>query len=84
MFIIGNGRVITRDAETPYLSEGAVVTDGILIKEVGQTAAMGGKYPDAEFIDARGGVVMPGREFDRPRGENDPQSRIEAKFFVKF
>ena len=60
MLIIGNGRVITRDEENPYLPEGAVATDGTLIREIGQTAAMREKYPDAEFVDARGGVIMPG------------------------
>lgn len=60
MLIIGNGRVITRDSESPYLAEGAVVTDGELIREVGPAAAMRDKYPAAEFVDARGGVIMPG------------------------
>ena len=60
MYIIGSGRVITRDEEKPYLAEGAVVTDGTLIKDLGTTADMRAKYPDAAFIDARGGVIMPG------------------------
>ena len=60
MLIIGNGQVITRSAAQPYLADGAVVTDGELIREVGAAAAMREKYPDAEFVDARGGVIMPG------------------------
>ena len=60
MLIIGNGRVITRDPDCPYWEEGAAVTDGAVIKELGSTAAMREKYPEAEFIDARGGVIMPG------------------------
>ena len=60
MLIIGNGRVITRDAALPYLPDGAVAVDGELIREVGATAALREKYPEAEFIDARGGVIMPG------------------------
>ena len=60
MLIIGSGRVVTRDDANPYLAEGAVVTDGTLIRELGPTAAMRKKYPDAEFVDARGGVIMPG------------------------
>lgn len=60
MLIIGNGRVITRDSETPYLAEGAVVTEGTLIREIGPTALMRAKYPQAEYIDAHGGVIMPG------------------------
>ncbi len=60
MLIIGSGRVMTRDAARPHLEEGAVVTEGELIRELGPTAAMRAKYPEAEFIDARGGVIMPG------------------------
>lgn len=59
MYIIGNGRLFTRDSERPYLSDGAVVTDGSLIAEVGTTAEMRGKYPHAEFIDAHSQLIMP-------------------------
>ena len=34
MLLIGNGRVITRDQENPYLEDGAVVIYGEKIKEV--------------------------------------------------
>ncbi len=60
MLVIGNGRVITRDETMPYLPEGAVVTEGSLIRELGPTAAMREKYPQARFVDAQGGVIMPG------------------------
>ena len=60
MLLIGNGKVITRDKENPYLEQGAVVTDGENIKEVGNLEAMKEKYPEAEFVDAHGGVIMPG------------------------
>ena len=60
MLIIGNGRVITRDGDRPYLEEGAVVTEGEEILALGPTAAMRTTYPEAEFVDARGGVIMPG------------------------
>ncbi len=43
----------------PYLENGAVCIDGTKIKEVGETAALRARYPEAEFIDARGGVIMP-------------------------
>ena len=36
MLLIGNGRVITRDPERPYLEKGAVVTDGPKIIAVGE------------------------------------------------
>ena len=60
MLLIGNGRVITRDKENPYLPDGAVVTDGSAIVEVGPFGELKKKYPQAEFVDAKGGVIMPG------------------------
>lgn len=59
MLWIGNGRLITRDNGAFY-ENGAVVIDGERIVEVGDSAALRQKYPDAEAIDARGGVIMPG------------------------
>ena len=60
MIIIGNGRMITRDGARPWFDDGAVCVDGNLIIEVGTTKDIMFKYPDAEFIDANGGVIMPG------------------------
>ena len=60
MLLVGNGKVITRDQALPYLEDGAVVLDGEAVKEVGTLADMKAKYPDAEFVDAKGGVIMPG------------------------
>lgn len=59
MLLIGNGRLITRDDKTPYIENGAVVTDGSRIKEVGEYKVLREKYPEAEVIDAKGGVIMP-------------------------
>ena len=52
MYILANGRLITRSADTPYLPDGGVVIDGTKIKEVGTTSDLKKKYPDAEFVDA--------------------------------
>ncbi len=61
MILLANGKVITRDPEgVGYLPDGGVVTDGGKIVEVGATAALKAKYPQAEFVDARGGVIMRG------------------------
>lgn len=60
MLLVGNGRLITRGESNRLIENGCVVTDGTLIKEVGDTKALREKYPEAEFIDARGGVIMPG------------------------
>ena len=59
MLIIGNGKTITRDANLPLIEDGAVAIEGTRIKEIGATKDMKEKYKDAEYIDARGGVIMP-------------------------
>ena len=53
-------KLITRDEAVPYLPDGGVAIDGTKIAAVGSTAELKAKYPDAEFIDAKGGVIMPG------------------------
>ncbi len=60
MLLIGNGRVCTRDPANPWLEDGAVLTVEDEIKEVGPLAELKAKYPEAEFVDARGGIIMPG------------------------
>ncbi|SEH44524.1 MULTISPECIES: putative aminohydrolase SsnA [Atopobiaceae] len=60
MLLVGNGRVVTRDQATPFVEDGAVVVEGTTIVEVGELAAMRQKYAKAEFVDARGGLIMPG------------------------
>ncbi len=60
MKLLGNGRLVTRDIDNPFIENGCVVMDGDIIVEVGKTAAMQEKYPHSEFIDACGGVIMPG------------------------
>lgn len=59
MLVIGNGRMITQDASNPFLENGAVAMDGNTIVMVGVTEEVKKVYPDAEFVDAKGGVIMP-------------------------
>lgn len=59
MLIIGNGRTITRDASDAFIENGAVAMDGNAIVMVGVTEEVKRTYPDAEFVDAKGGVIMP-------------------------
>ena len=60
MVLVTNGRLITRDSEGKgYYEHGAVAYEGAKIVEVGEEAALRAKYPDAEIIDAKGGVIMP-------------------------
>ena len=60
MYILANGRLITRDPALPYLSDGGVAVEGTKITAVGTTAELRERYPAAEFLDARGGVILPG------------------------
>jgi putative selenium metabolism protein SsnA len=59
MMLIGNGRVITRDPEQPFLECGGVAVQNGLILEVGDWTTLQAKYPQAERLDAHGGVIMP-------------------------
>ena len=59
MLIIGNGKVITRDAARPFLANGAVAVEGTKIAAVGTLEEIRGKYKNAEYIDAKGGIIMP-------------------------
>lgn len=59
MLVIGNGRLVTRDPENPFLEDGAVAAEGNVIRKIGATAEMKELYPKAEYIDAKGGVIMP-------------------------
>ena len=60
MKLVTNGRLITRDESAQgYYEHGAVAFEGTKIVEVGEEAMLRAKYPDAEIIDARGGVIMP-------------------------
>ena len=59
MLVIGNGRMITRDAENPFIENGAVAMDGNTIVMTGTTEAVKGAYPQTEYIDAKGKIIMP-------------------------
>ena len=59
MFLIGNGRLFTRDEKNSFFENGAVVWTDNTIVEVGNFETLKKKYADAEFIDAKGGVIHP-------------------------
>ena len=61
MIMFGNGAVVTRDAQRPLINGGAVaVGDDGLISALGPTQKLRREYPGAHFVDARGGLIMPG------------------------
>ena len=60
MYLLTNGRVITRDPDAKgYYEKGAVAFAGTKIVEVGEETALRAKYPGAEVIDAKGNLIMP-------------------------
>jgi putative selenium metabolism protein SsnA len=60
ILLVGNGRLITHDARLPIIEDGCAAVQGGLIVGVGTTSALTETYPTAQFIDARGGLIMPG------------------------
>ena len=59
MLVIGNGKLVTRDENKPFFEHGAVAADGTKIVAAGPHDEVRAKYPDAEYIDAKGRVIMP-------------------------
>ncbi len=57
--LITNGTVVTWESGAELVENGAVYVEDGLIKEVGG-ADLDAKYPDAERLDARGQLIMPG------------------------
>ncbi|MDY2777912.1 MAG: putative aminohydrolase SsnA [Collinsella sp.] len=60
MLVVGNGSVVTRNEESPFIEDGAVAIEGELIVAVGSESDLCAAYPDAEYVDAHGGLIMPG------------------------
>lgn len=60
MILIGNGKVITRDNARPLIEDGAVLVEDTKIIKVGNRGELKAAYPDAEYVDAKGGLIMPG------------------------
>ena len=59
MLVVGNGKLITRNNDLPYIENGAVAIEGTKISEIGTTKDIREKYKDAEYIDAKGKLIMP-------------------------
>ncbi len=60
MVIIGNGRLIRFTSGEFCIEGGAVCVEGKSVKDFGADAELRQKYPEADYIDARGGLIMPG------------------------
>ena len=60
MKLIKNARIITMDPQRTTYDHGAIAIEGSRITDIGESAVLEQKYTDAEIIDARGMLVIPG------------------------
>lgn len=60
MLLAGNGTVLTFDETMTRIENGCVAVEGGIITAVGDTKALRSRYPEAEFLDARGRFILPG------------------------
>jgi putative selenium metabolism protein SsnA len=58
--LITNATLITWESENRILEDHAILIEGDRIKDIGISAALTEKYPQAEKLDARGQYVLPG------------------------
>jgi putative selenium metabolism protein SsnA len=58
--IITGGTVVTGAHDPEFLDDAAIAVAGGVIREMGQSAQLEGRYPGADLIDASGRLVMPG------------------------
>lgn len=59
MLVVGNGTLITRDDNRPFIENGAVAMEGNRIAALGTDEEIRKQYRDGEYIDAKGGIIMP-------------------------
>lgn len=60
MLLVGNGRIITRDENNTYIENGIVAIKDNKIIDISEGNELLKKYPNSKFIDANGGLIMPG------------------------
>ncbi len=60
MLLVGNGLVLTLGHENRVIPDGAVLVEDSKIREVARTGDLRDRYPEAEYLDAGGKLVMPG------------------------
>lgn len=59
MLLVGRGRILTRDASRPIVYDGGILTDGDTIVKIGDFETLKKEYPNAEIVDAKGGIILP-------------------------
>src|SRR5438270_13187680 len=58
--LIGNGAVVTLGSDHQLIEQGAVLVQGSRIGAIGSDTALRQQYPEAQYVDANGGLIMPG------------------------
>lgn len=58
--LIGNGTVITLGADNQVIEHGALLVHNDRIAAIGADSALRQQHPDADYVDANGGLIMPG------------------------
>ncbi|QQK07129.1 putative aminohydrolase SsnA [Miniphocaeibacter halophilus] len=58
--IIGNGVLITNDADNNFYDCGAVLVKDNVIEDIGTFEDIKAKYPNEEIVDVEGKIIMPG------------------------
>ncbi len=58
--LIGNGTVVTLGAQNQLIEKGAVLVHDGRIKAIDRDTTMRQQYPDAEYVDAKDGLIIPG------------------------
>lgn len=58
--VIGNGTIVTLGENNRLIPHGAIAISNGRIVEINDLNGFVGRYPQARFIDAKGGLVMPG------------------------
>lgn len=60
MLLVGNGTVLTLGKNNHIIPKGAVLIRDTFIQEVGPTDDLKKRFPQVQFIDAHGKLIMPG------------------------
>src|SRR6266705_3715161 len=58
--LIGNGTVVTLGSDNQLIEQGAVLVQGSRIGAIDTDTVLRQQYPNAEYVDANEGLIMPG------------------------
>jgi putative selenium metabolism protein SsnA len=59
-WILGNGTLVTGGSPYEVVPQGAVAWTGERISAAGDESTIRTRFPDARYLDGRGGIIMPG------------------------